>query len=272
MVFYITTDKSEPRALQVATLTTKEGAKVPIYIAENEEVTPDKKKREAFITKEKEAELFPYFAKVEEQNHRLMITGASGSGKSTVIGRILDQLVKNKPRPTEEDIRQGELPGQIIIFSAIDKDPPLDKPRRGIEPLRMDLTNSDILELDWEDFKQSIVIFDDIEFYHNKKVNKKLLDLRSAMFERSRHAETDLISVSHLALSGAVNRTVKSEMTGLFVFPQHTQSHQIKQMLKIYLGLNEDQIQRIISLPSRYVFISNHSPHYVVYRYGVYLL
>lgn len=272
MAYYLTVDKDEPKALHIATITTKEGAKVKLFIAENEDATVDKKKLSAILSKESGSEIFPHFVKIKEQNHRIMVTGASGSGKSTAIGRVLDQLVKNKPRPTESDIQQGELPGQIVIFSAIHSDPPLDKPRRGLDPIRIDLNNPELMNLTWEDFKQSIVIFDDIEFYSDKKVNKKLLDLRSSMFERSRHAETDLISVSHLALSGAVNRTVKSEMTGLFVFPQHSQAHQIRQMLKIYLGLNEEQIQKIIALPSRYVYISNHSPHYVVYRYGVYLL
>jgi Cdc6-like AAA superfamily ATPase len=272
MVYYITTDKTEPKAKQIATITTNDGGKVLIYIAEDEKAVAEKKKKHAIVSEESGSEIFPFFEKVKEQNHRLMVTGSSGSGKSTLIGRLLDQMIKNKPRPTEEDIQNKRLPGQVVIFSAVHSDPPLDKPRKGLDPIRIDLENTELFDLTWEDFDESIVIFDDIEYYHDKKVNKKLLELRSSMFERSRHMNTDLISVSHLAMSGSVNKTVKSEMTGLFVFPQHTQAHQTKQMLKLYMGLNEAQILRIMALPSRFVYISNHSPHYVVYKFGVYLL
>ena len=127
MVYYVTLDKSEPRALYVATLTTAEGGRMPIYIAENESTDRDQFKKEAIISKDSGSEIFPHFPKLIEQNHRLMVTGSSGSGKSTVIGRILDQMIKNKPKPTEADLQEGRLPGQIVIFSAIHTDPPLDK-------------------------------------------------------------------------------------------------------------------------------------------------
>ncbi len=262
-MFHLTGDNSDMEATKVAKILIDEN-KVFVYLALGASGA-----REAKL--DGEGSVFPYFNKIEEQNHRLFVTGKSGSGKSYTIGKVLDQLISTKPKLSEQDIADDTFIG-VVIFSSVSTDPPLDRIRRGLPPLRIDLSSPELFALTPADFKDCIVVFDDIEKYHNKKVVQFMLTFRANIFETGRHYNIDVISVSHLALSGVINNTVKSEATGVFLFPMYNQKHQSEEFLKKYVGLKEEEIQKIITLNSRWVYVSMNAPTYVVYEKGIYLV
>jgi len=216
-------------------------------------------------------EIFPLlkYRKGEIQNHRLAVLGKSGSGKSYFIGQLLD-ILKSK--------KHGDQNRRIIILSGVTEDEALDRPR-GLKdeeegPIRIDLNDPELGALKIEDFEDSITIFDDTEFIANKTVNKFVNNLRNEMLEKARHHKIDIISVSHNALGGSLTRLVHSESTGAIFFPNHTQFHQLNSYLSKYIGLSKESIQKIIALGkrSRWIYVSNLAPCYVVYQRGIYLV
>lgn len=246
---------------------TSDGENSYIYIA-----TGKKGPKEAmFESRGNSDSVFPYFDKIKSQNHRLFVTGKSGSGKSWTIGKVLNQLIHTKPALTEEDIQNDRFIG-VVIFSSVSEDEALDVSRRGLMPLRIDLSADSLFSLQPSDLRDCIVVFDDIEKHHDKKAKQFMVNFRANLFETGRHYNIDVISVSHLALSGSLNNTAKSEATGAFLFPQYNQPHQTEEFLKKYVGLKPDQIDRIMNLESRWVYININSPEYVVYDHGIYLL
>ena len=98
----------------------------------------------------------------------------------------------------------------------------------------------------------------------NKEVVKFLIQLRNMMLEVSRHYNTNIISVSHNMLVGNTNSSSKTEMTGIFLYPGHNQPHQTREFLKKYVGLSKVQIEEIMKLRSRWVYVSSNSPNYYI--------
>ena len=84
------------------------------------------------------------------------MTGPSGSGKSTYIRKYLEQWKKKKNKDKE-----------IYMFSSLPEDESLDD----VKPQRIKLDSSIYEEpIEVEEFKDSVVIFDDIDVISDKKI------------------------------------------------------------------------------------------------------
>ena len=216
-------------------------------------------------------EIYPMlkYKEGEVQNHRIAVLGKSGSGKSHFIGQLLDSMTSKK---------FGNPERKIVIISGVEQDDALDKERGPKDqkslPIRLNLDNERLGEVTIDDLDGSIVIFDDTENISDKVVNTTLHRLRNSICERGRHHNIDLLSVSHNALGGHMTRLVHSESTGCVVFPQYTQFHTLNAYLTKYIGLSKENISKVVQLGkvSRYVYISNLSPCYIVYMKGVFLI
>ena len=195
---------------------------------------------------------FPYFSEQKRQNHRLLVSGRSGSGKSFLIGMILDQMKHLYPKH------------DIIIISFVEEDESLDRERNGRAPLRLNLQDSELFNITPAFFQDSITVWDDVERGTDKNVVKFLMNLRAMCFETARHYNNHIISVSHDLLGGSMNKTVRAESTGCVLFPAFNQRHQSETFLRKYVGLSKNQILEIMSLPSRWVFISLLAPTYYI--------
>ena len=222
-----------------------------------------KKNTEIRLNQDSEFSLFPYFAKIPRQVHRIIIAGKSGSGKSWVAGMILDQMAE-----TFKDY-------DIVILSFVPEDESLDRTRGGKKPLRVNLNDETIYEtLTPEFFERAVVVFDDIEKSTNKRLLNFLLALRAQMCETSRHFNTNLIMITHDLLQGPVNKVVKAEATGCFIYPAYNQAHQSREFLKKYIGLSKPQIEEIFQLAqtNRWVYLNMLSPTYYITKKQVKLL
>jgi len=165
----------------------------------------------------------------EKQNNRVAIFGKSGSGKSHLVGRMLD-MFKSK--------RFGDPEREIVIISGVEEDPALDKPRgpRGekTEPERIDIYSPEFAEMDISDFENCVVVYDDVEMLSNKVANRQVLNLRNAI-----------------------------------------QVHQLTTYLTKYAGLSKQAIEKINEIgenKSRWLYVSNLAPMYVIHEKGAYLI
>ena len=130
--------------------------------------------------------------------------------------------------------------------------------------MRLNIDNEEIYELEIEYFYNTIVVMDDVEKSTDKTFIKWVIALREQIFEAGRHHSIDIISVSHDLLGGNLNKTVKAECTGAFLFPQFNQPHQSKEYMRKYLGFDNNTIIEIMKLPSRWVYISTNAPNYYI--------
>lgn len=201
----------------------------------------------------KGVKLFPLPQKFSE---RMFVPAPSGSGKSTFIGMYLKQLRILYPNR------------RIVIFSRVEKDKPLDKFKNTIRiPLTAEYLTANQLEV--EDFKGDILIFDDIDTILNKAIVAKLRHFRDDVLECGRHFKITAISTSHLIMNFGATRTLINEANAVVLFPRGASFYQLKNFLDKYLGFDKHQIEEIKNLPSRWVYIWKEYPKYIVHEKGV---
>ena len=204
----------------------------------------------------KNTNLFPLPQKFSE---RIYVPAPSGSGKSTFIGMYLKQLRLKHPNR------------KIVIFSRVPFDEPLDRFKKLTRiPLEVDYLEANPLRV--EDFKNQILIFDDIDTIINKALVKHLRHFRDDVLEVGRHFGITCISTSHIITNHNATRTLLNEAQAVVLFPRGSSFYQIKNYLERYLGLTSREIDEFKKLPSRWVWIWNEYPKYLIHEKGAKIL
>lgn len=167
----------------------------------------------------------------------MYITGASGSGKSTYIAKYCKQYKKAFPD------------NEIYVFSALNEDESLDviSPKRIIIDERM---ISDPLGVD--DFKDAMVIFDDIDVISNKKLRESVYQLLNALLETGRHTKSSVCISNHLPTAGRDTRRVLNESHSVIWFPHSGSGVGMKRLLCDYLGLDKDLNKKLKKMKTRW--------------------
>lgn len=213
----------------------------------------NKSKKELIIYDDGQILPLPNYFKPE----RTYICGPSDSGKSYYISMYIEQLKKIYPKR------------DIFLFSDVKEDKVLDN----YNPLRISLDEKFLDdEIDSESLKNSIVIFDDIDSISNKKIKQKVSNLRDSLLTRGRHEDISVVVTNHSCTNYGFTKVVLNECNSITFFPKSGSTGGIKYMLTKYVGLDNDQIKKIFSLPSRWITIYKHSPMYIIYEKGIYVL
>lgn len=105
-----------------------------------------------------------------------------------------------------------------------------------------------------------------------KKAFEKVMALRDQVLTLGRHFKVLGVITSHVALKGVETAKVLNEASLFVVFPKHSSAHQVESMLHKYVGLSRQQIERINSIPSRWVGVNRSGIRYVIYDKGCYIL
>ncbi len=187
----------------------------------------------------------------------VLVSGPSGVGKSWWLSEYT--RLYNQVFPKSD----------TYLFSNVAKDKQLDKyitQRFAID--------DKILEEPFEvtDFKDSLVIFDDVDTVRDKKVEKELIGLRDQILHTGRHENVYFLNTIHLGLGGWQTRTLLNESTAFVLYPRGGNKHVMHTMLKTYAGLSNEQIDEILKLDSRWVYVNKSFPLYVVSEKKIYLL
>jgi hypothetical protein len=192
------------------------------------------------------------------------ISGPSGSGKSTQAASTAAEFRKIYPRKP------------IYIFSRteVKNDPAFAKLKPIQIPIDEGLLEDPINITEEVTEGGALMIFDDCGTIQNDAFKKEVEKLMMDAMEVGRKLNCNMIITNHLVVPNDKKfaRTIMNEMNTLTVFPRSGSSQQIRYALKIYFGLTNQQIDRIIDLDSRWVRISKTYPQYVLYDKGAFIL
>ena len=186
----------------------------------------------------------------ETERSILYITGPSGSGKSYYTRNYILEYKKLFPK------------NNVYIFSSLDSDETLDK----IPKIKRIKFTDKFLLYDFKitDFKDSLVIFDDVDSETNKFKKKKIFDILSMILNTGRHERCSCIFTSHLSCAGNETKLILSEAHSITIFPKNMGNRSIKYLLDSYFGLDKHQINYIKKINSRWVTLIKTYPSVLI--------
>jgi hypothetical protein len=188
---------------------------------------------------------FQQIPDIETERQIGFITGASGSGKSTYIKKYVMQYKKAfKKNP-------------IYLFSALKEDESLDE----VKPSRIKIDDALVSNpIDIEEFKDSMVIFDDIDVIRDKKQREAVYDILSQVLEVGRHHNISCWVANHLPTAGKDTRRILNEAHFIVYFPHSGSARQLNYLLQDYIGLDKKDIKKLKNSKSRWATIFKNYP------------
>jgi len=188
----------------------------------------------------------------------LYITGASGSGKSYFALQYLKEYHLKYPK------------NDVYLISSLKEDATLDK----FKSLKRIILDQDFLNENFEidDFKDSLIIFDDADCLQNKDMREKVNGLLTIILETGRHSKTSCIFTSHLPAAGYSTKRILNEAHSITFFCAGLGARALKYLMESHLGLDKDQIRKIKRNKSRATTFVRSFPSLILYDKGAYLL
>ena len=186
----------------------------------------------------------------DKDNERttMYVFGFAGSGNSYFVAQYVQEYHKTFKN------------NMIYLISENDEDPAFDK---------LDYVKRIIIEdlhenpLDWREFENCLIIFDDIDSIKGK-LGKTIDELRDKLLKNSRKFKVSVISTSHDAC-GIKLKSVLNE-SKIIVFFMLNYNRSLKYLLENYIGLGKNAIQKLRqhSSKSRWTAYVKGYPSYLV--------
>lgn len=187
---------------------------------------------------------------------RIYISGPTGSGKTTWIGKYLDMLLEIQPNR------------KIIVFSdvALENDNILSK----YPHVRIKLDEQLVEDpIEMAELNGSVVIADDIDSITNSKVKKAVFSMIDSILKQGSSKQKITLIVTNHAFSDYQNTRNIIINCNFIVWFKGTPNLEYS---LTRIGLDRKQIDTTTLLPGRYVCVHKNFPRYVVYTSGAYLL
>lgn len=192
-----------------------------------------------------------------EYIERVLVAGISGSGKSTWSSDYIEKYLKQHKKR------------KFYIISNVDEDEILDK----LNPIRLDLETVAYDGIEIKDIEKSIMLLDDVDTIEDKAINKAIRGFTNNMLEVSRHYQTNLVITSHHLQNYRQTKTQLNEANIIVMFMK-SNARAIKNYLKTYENFNDDLINRILNLNSRWAMLYKGfgHPQFILYEKGAFLV
>jgi len=192
--------------------------------------------------------------KKTEQVDRIYITGETGCGKSTFIQQYVLKFIKKFP----------DAP--VLLFSSKSADKALDNIKK-ISRVEIDddiYINPYTLNEISSQGKPILCIFDDIEDFKNKKINKEVERLRDEIMRNGRSFGIYSIFVHHNPCDYKSTRNMIFEANKVVIFPKRSGQGTYNYLMEKKLLLNKETIELLNNLKSKYVCINKQIPKSIV--------
>jgi hypothetical protein len=172
---------------------------------------------------------------------RVYVAGPTGAGKSTMVANLL---------------RNVDYP--IYWFSRLEEDPVVDDK---IEVTKINCEDLPDDPIDIEQLEDHIVVFDDCDVFRDKKIVKELDILNDACLETGRHYHIpSVIRTGHFLLNNKKTRQNLLECNGICFFHKSGLGYQARRFLKERAGLDKAQIDEVMNMKGRYIFVHMNAP------------
>lgn len=187
----------------------------------------------------------------------LYIAGCSGSGKSYYTKLYLQEYKKLFPN------------NKIYMFSSIGEDSSLDGVKIDYITIAPELLEDGLTA---QDFKDSMVIFDDCEAIENKPLRNEVTRILNSILTTGRHYNVSCILTYHEICSGLATKKILNESHSITFFVRTLGTRSLKYLCDQYLGMSKDEIQRVKKLKTRAVTIIKGYPKLVLSQKEIYCL
>lgn len=183
-------------------------------------------------------------------NERIFIAGKSGCGKSSLAAIYMYEYKKR-------------FPNNLIILYTSHQD---EKAYQTIDHIV-----SDNYTLTVEELQNCLIVFDDVDNVIDKKLQKEIQAFQNNLMANGRKYNISIVQLGHTLMNYKETRQTLIEATRVIFFPQGSAYHS-QRYLKIYGGLSNDKIKKIMNLPTRWVCFSNQLPNYIITENSVNIL
>lgn len=216
------------------------------------------------ITKKKNELEVPFLQplpNVKSQREIIYAAAPSGSGKSVMAKNLIKQYQIINPD------------NDVYIFSKVRDDPSL----AGIKnPFYINIDESLVTNPIniMDDCENALILMDDTDTISDKLQSEQITQIMRDVLELGRHKNISMICTSHLILGQdrKKTRTIVNESHAVVLYPKSTSAYHIDYFLRMYVGCDKKTINKIINLPSRWVYIWKQYPPYVIHSQGAFVL
>lgn len=215
-----------------------------------------------------DGEFIPEFGADLIKNRVAFGWGPSGCGKSFTVHRLYNQWRKHNKK------------GQVYVFSRFNADSDEALRIKGAEFIseqdmnqHISQNGSPIMSSDLNTSGGALCIFDDYDAFGDAAYKYCAHSLRDFL-ENGRKLKICILVTSHQALDKTrpIMRTIWNEAHLVYLNPAEANNRLSKYPLEAYCGLDRKQIDRLLELQSRIVFVKKNFPRAVISRNEIYLL
>jgi hypothetical protein len=188
---------------------------------------------------------------------RFVIAGMTGSGKSTQVRAYVEKYHKMFPD------------NKVFLFSQHENDPIYDK----INYFMRIKIDEEIVDdpITIEELKNSLCVFDDVDNIQDNAISKAMVKLINDINCNGRHHNISSIVTLHILMNYQKTKSLLSDVSGAMLFLTGSK-YAINRYLKMYAGLDAQQIKKITSLKSRWFYISLTVPQYVISEHSIFII
>jgi hypothetical protein len=179
------------------------------------------------------------------------VCGPSGSGKSFYTA-FLVKLLHKQPRFKK---------AKIYLISSQQMD---DKAFDILGTYyKLNINSSDFVRLQWTDFKDSIVVFDDVNSFGSKPLEKFINQLQISLVQNGRKNNIAILNINHSLRDYMRTKYIIEESSSQVLFPK-SDFKNCRSYLTDKLAFDKDDIEKIKSLDTRGVLFYREYPQYYV--------
>lgn len=227
-----------------------------VYYIDEDNLTEDEEQLKRVRLNSEIESFLPVITSFEDnkQVDRVYICGETGSGKSTFISIYAKLFHLKYPK------------SKIYLFSSKKEDETLDK-LKYIERINVDdsVINDPYSVKDISArSKTSLVIFDDIQDYPNKKINQEIARFRDELMRNGRGNGVYTMFVHHDPCDYKATKSMIFEANKIVIFPKRSGEGAYNYLLEKKLHLNKKYIDSVNNLKSDWVLINKANPKYIL--------
>jgi hypothetical protein len=205
-------------------------------------------------------QIIPFITKDKPRNV-LYTTGPSGSGKSYHTAGFIKEYNKLFPKKP------------VFIFSSLNDDKAFTG-LKNINRVNLNSKNFTYTDIKIDDFKNSLVLFDDTDNISNENIKRQLKAIEDMIMDTGRHEKCFFIRTSHIPSNGRDTKHILLECHTVTIYPATLGDQSLKYLLQEKIGFSKMQIAKIKQLgeTSRWVTIFTAcSPRVILCENGIYL-